>query len=205
MTTTSTYPAEVDAIVRPVPGGPGVGTDLDASGDLGHATQHIRIADALQATQETLGVMPQGSHSSVAARLDAGGATVHQWCAVAAYGNAVATSDGETPVAGNTLIVPAGHALTSLVSVTAVAADGSVYGSLWNVAAVRAGGPETTALQFYSRVSAEVSAAGTLTGFTLDFLENAATGAVEVNVYDPEAATRVDVRWVHLTLTPLPT
>lgn len=65
MTTTSTYPAALDSLSNPASS-----TQLDASGDLGHARQHTRANDAIEALQATLGVDPQGSYPSVVARLD---------------------------------------------------------------------------------------------------------------------------------------
>lgn len=60
------FPTSLDALPNPVPGGPGVGTDVDAAGDLKHTAQHINVNDAVEALEAKVGV----DGSAVASSLD---------------------------------------------------------------------------------------------------------------------------------------
>ena len=59
----STYPATLDALTNPAPG--------DSQALVSHAGQHTAANDAIEAIEATLGVNPQDSYATVAARLTA--------------------------------------------------------------------------------------------------------------------------------------
>lgn len=64
----SVYPGALDSFSNPIPGGPGVGTQMTASPT--HAQQHAAVNNAILAVQSTLGLNPQGDYDTVAERLD---------------------------------------------------------------------------------------------------------------------------------------
>jgi hypothetical protein len=59
------YPAALDSLTNPTAGDPMNSVTVP------HATQHANINDAMEAVQATLGVSPQGSSSTVSARIAA--------------------------------------------------------------------------------------------------------------------------------------
>ena len=72
------YPGSIDSFTNPV------STDTLAS--VPHAAQHDNINDAVKAVETTLGVNPQGSYATVAARLAASTGTMSTWRKAAAGG-----------------------------------------------------------------------------------------------------------------------
>jgi len=87
---TTSYPGSLDSFTNPA------STDTLSSSTVPHAAQHDNANDAIAAIETTLGTNPQGSYSTVAARLSAlgtSGVTFSQW--------RFTSSGGETSLSGS--------------------------------------------------------------------------------------------------------
>jgi hypothetical protein len=82
---TTSYPGSLDSFVNPT------STDTLSSSTVPHAAQHDNANDAIAAVESTLGVNPQGSYSTVAARLAASTGSI-----VTAKGDLLAATGAST-------------------------------------------------------------------------------------------------------------
>jgi hypothetical protein len=91
------YPAALDSLTNPTAGDPMNSVTVP------HATQHANLNDAMEAVQATLGVSPQGSSSTVSARIAAlEGGSGASFAVVALANSGDGTIDNTTKVLSET-------------------------------------------------------------------------------------------------------